>query len=171
LIGHRCKCSDVCSRVVLISRGLDGFLRFALCGFQRSDTFPLAIQPNTCRFFERVTMAAGIHLFPFRTEKLSPPALMVLRGRLRGRVGRRPFFLLGASRRAARFALTGSACQHFIISARFGPSALAFRFLAVPLWADDTQAKFSVCVGLVPVWGCLGVHFPCANFRVGILFE
>jgi hypothetical protein len=25
LIGHRCKCSDVCSRVVLIGRGLDGF--------------------------------------------------------------------------------------------------------------------------------------------------
>ncbi len=47
----------------------------------------------TCRFFERVTMAAGIHLFPFRTEKLSPPAPMVLRGRLRGRVGRRPFSL------------------------------------------------------------------------------
>ena len=42
---------------------------------------------------ERVTTAAGIHLFPFRTEKLSPPAPMVLRGRLRGRVGRRPFFL------------------------------------------------------------------------------
>jgi hypothetical protein len=52
------------------------------------------LQQNTCRFLERVTMAAGIHLFPFRTEKLSPPAPMVLRGRLRGRVGRRPFLLL-----------------------------------------------------------------------------
>jgi hypothetical protein len=31
-----------------------------------------------------VTMAAGIHLFPFRTEKLSPPAPMVLRGLLVG---------------------------------------------------------------------------------------
>jgi hypothetical protein len=41
----------------------------------------------------RVTIAAGIHLFPFRTEKLSLPAPMVLRGRLRGRVGRRPFFI------------------------------------------------------------------------------
>src|SRR5918998_4274943 len=46
----------------------------------------------TSRFLERVTTAAGIHLFPFRTENLSPPAPMVLRGRLRGRVGRRPFF-------------------------------------------------------------------------------
>ncbi len=30
--------------------------------------------------FERATMAVGIHLFPFRTEKLSPPAPMVLQG-------------------------------------------------------------------------------------------
>ena len=29
----------------------------------------------------QVVMAAGIHLFPFRTEKLSPPAPMVLRKR------------------------------------------------------------------------------------------
>src|SRR3712207_6607622 len=50
------------------------------------------LQKNTCRFLARVTTAAGIHLFPFRTEKLSPPAPMVLRGRLRGRVGRRPSF-------------------------------------------------------------------------------
>ncbi len=50
-----------------------------------------ALQPNIS-FFERVTIAAGIHLFPFRTEKLSPPAPMVLQGRLCGRVGRRPFF-------------------------------------------------------------------------------
>jgi hypothetical protein len=27
-----------------------------------------------------VTIAEGKHLFPFRTQKLSPPALMVLRG-------------------------------------------------------------------------------------------
>ena len=36
-----------------------------------------------------VAMAEGKHLFPFRTEKLSPPAPMVLHGRLCGRVGRR----------------------------------------------------------------------------------
>src|SRR4029077_16406926 len=35
-------------------------------------------------------IAAGIHLFPFRTEKLSPPAPMVLGGQARGGVGRRP---------------------------------------------------------------------------------
>jgi hypothetical protein len=34
-------------------------------------------------------IAAGRHLFPFRTEKLSPPAPMVLGGKPPGRVGRR----------------------------------------------------------------------------------
>src|SRR5205085_5748966 len=37
-----------------------------------------------------VAMAEGFHLFPFRTEKLSPPAPMVLPGKPGGRVGRRP---------------------------------------------------------------------------------
>ena len=34
-------------------------------------------------------IAAGVHLFPFRTEQLSPPAPMVLGGQPPGRVGRR----------------------------------------------------------------------------------
>ena len=34
-------------------------------------------------------IAAGVHLFPFRTEKLSPPAPMVLGAQAPGRVGRR----------------------------------------------------------------------------------
>src|SRR6266508_6017476 len=46
-------------------------------------------------------IAAGVHLFPFRTEKLSPPAPMVLGGQPPGRVGRRRLFL----RRAAAAAL------------------------------------------------------------------
>src|SRR6187200_2835400 len=36
-----------------------------------------------------VVIAAGVHLFPFRTEQLSPPAPMVLGGQPPGRVGRR----------------------------------------------------------------------------------
>ena len=36
-----------------------------------------------------VVIATGFHLFPFRTEKLSPPAPMVLH--TRGRVGYRHF--------------------------------------------------------------------------------
>ena len=71
---------------------------------------------NICRLFERVTMAAGIHLFPFRTEKLSPPAPMVLRGRLRGRVGRRPFFMLGAGGGTLR--PSGFACRLLLLVLR-----------------------------------------------------
>ena len=40
--------------------------------------------------FFMVVTAPGFHLFPFRTEKLSPTAPMVLH--TRGRVGRRHFF-------------------------------------------------------------------------------
>ena len=39
----------------------------------------------------QVTTAPGFHLFPFRTEKLSPVTPMVLRNS--GRVGSRRFFL------------------------------------------------------------------------------
>ena len=38
----------------------------------------------------QVVIVAGFHLFPFRTEKLSLPAPMVLH--TRGRVGSRRFF-------------------------------------------------------------------------------
>ena len=41
-----------------------------------------------------VAMARGKHLFPFRTEPLSPSAPMVLGSQGPGRVGRRRFFLI-----------------------------------------------------------------------------
>src|SRR5262245_64855282 len=61
-------------------------------------------------------IAAGVHLFPFRTEKLSPPAPMVLGGQPPGRVGRRRITLtkpaMGRLRsfwsRCCAFAPTGS---------------------------------------------------------------
>ena len=40
-----------------------------------------------------VAMARGKHLFPFRTEQLSPSAPMVLGPQGPGRVGRRRFFI------------------------------------------------------------------------------
>ena len=46
-----------------------------------------------CAFDSLAVIATGIHLFPFRTEKLSPFAPMVLGGQPPGRVGRRQFFL------------------------------------------------------------------------------
>ena len=70
-----------------MGRGLDGFLfdirALALCGFEGprgavSRRFPVA-------------MARGKHLFPFRTEPLSPSAPMVLGPQGPGRVGRRRF--------------------------------------------------------------------------------
>src|SRR4051812_50229661 len=46
-------------------------------------------------------IAAGVHLFPFRTEKLSPPAPMVLGGQPPGRVGRRRITLTKAGQKPA----------------------------------------------------------------------
>ena len=68
-----------------MGRGLDGLIsRFfgRLCSFEGPlglEQFPVAI-------------AWGKHLFPFRTEQLSPTAPMVLGLRGPGRVGRRRFF-------------------------------------------------------------------------------
>src|SRR3954453_8149259 len=50
-----------------------------------------------------VAIARGKHLFPFRTEKLSPSAPMVLGPQGPGRVGRRRFFIEGSPRGAALF--------------------------------------------------------------------
>ena len=79
-----------------MGRGLDGFFdaRVALCSFEGpgeavSHRFPVAL-------------ARGKHLFPFRTEKLSPSAPMVLGPRGPGRVGRRRFFYAGRLRAARR---------------------------------------------------------------------
>src|SRR5690242_17853975 len=81
-IGGRCKVREGFSRPVLISREAwpvliskctDGCLRLV----------SIVIQVG-------VAMAEGSHLFPFRTEKLSPPAPMVLPGKPGGRVGCRP---------------------------------------------------------------------------------
>ena len=45
----------------------------------------LAREPSTIS----AVIASGVHLFPFRTEKLSPIAPMVLGAQAPGRVGRR----------------------------------------------------------------------------------
>ncbi len=78
-----------------MGRGLDGYISFALrrttpqalmwllCGFEGSGGGVLSPVP--------VAMARGKHLFPFRTEKLSLSAPMVLGSQGPGRVGRRRF--------------------------------------------------------------------------------
>jgi hypothetical protein len=50
---------------------------------------PLHLRMRTLDNRFSVAIAVGSHPFPFRTRKLSPPAPMVLGGRLPGRVGRR----------------------------------------------------------------------------------
>src|SRR5205085_10150464 len=84
LIGGTCKHSNVFSGPVLIARGLDLNSQSSLWSFEGAHAYdgaaPLTIS---------AVIAAGVHLFPFRTEKLSPPAPMVLGGQPPGRVGRR----------------------------------------------------------------------------------
>src|SRR5687767_14022702 len=111
-------------------------------------------------------MAAGIHLFPFRTEKLSPPAPMVLRGRLRGRVGRRPLFMLGASRLAARFGLRLSARSSLrlplVSTLRLTPSLVSTALRAL----SGVRVERSRCVPrgrLRPSLGALDVNCGDAN--------
>ena len=80
-----------------MGRGLDGFfviLAVALCSFEGPGGRGLSPFP--------VALARGKHLFPFRTEQLSPSAPMVLGPQGPGRVGRRRFFLNTGRPRAAR---------------------------------------------------------------------
>src|SRR5688500_18749822 len=97
-----CKRSNALSRPVLMVRGLDGFFDLSLLveGLR-----PVGGRPCNAVFklrrgrgrafgsprFRRVSVviARGLHLFPFRTEQLSPSAPMVLGPRGPGRVGRR----------------------------------------------------------------------------------
>ena len=96
LIGYRWKYSDVWSRVVLIARSLPQFF-FIICLPQKvqSECFFLptlskkySLFPNGEKTIKVVGgYSEGVHLFPFRTEKLSSSALMVLP--YGGRVSRR----------------------------------------------------------------------------------
>src|SRR6266702_981023 len=87
-IGGRCKVRKDFSRPVLISRAAWPVLLLKSFGGLPASRISVVE-------FIGVATAEGSHLFPFRTEKLSPPAPMVLPGKPGGRVGRRPFFLRG----------------------------------------------------------------------------
>src|SRR4051812_42609140 len=84
-----------------MGRGLDGYIfgtrSLAGCAVLKArgpDKFPVAI-------------AWGKHLFPFRTEQLSPTAPMVLGPKGPGRVGRRRFFIRGPARRGGSSSFWG----------------------------------------------------------------
>ena len=59
------------------------------CLLEARDKSPELPEKQLCRYVKIImaVIAPGFHLFPFRTEKLSPSAPMVLQ--TRGRVGRR----------------------------------------------------------------------------------
>ncbi len=96
-----------------MTRGLDFEHRESLWSFEGARNGALRCEGLRDNESFPAAIAAGRHLFPFRTEKLSPPAPMVLGGRPPGRVGRRrdsdrqgrskrPFFFLGGRRRPSR---------------------------------------------------------------------
>src|SRR4030088_2427305 len=66
----------------------------ALCSFEGPGGRGLSPFP--------VALARGKHLFPFRTEPLSPSAPMVLGSQGPGRVGRRRFFFTSSRRATMR---------------------------------------------------------------------
>src|SRR5438552_17445694 len=92
-IGGRCKAREGFSRPVLISREA-----WPVLILKCSDDCPRLV---SIVIRVGVAMAEGSHFFPFRTEKLSPPAPMVLPGKPGGRVGRCPINSCEKPRRAA----------------------------------------------------------------------
>ena len=72
-IGYRWKCSNAWSRVVLIARKL---LECRKRSFKRALQFMVSLPSLSLRNAGGYSERA--HLFPFRTEKLSLSALMVL---------------------------------------------------------------------------------------------
>src|SRR5438093_2382355 len=80
-------------------RGLDGIYFFLAC-------VQFSSLAGAWSRLISVAIARGKHLFPFRTEPLSPSAPMVLGGQPPGRVGRRR--LLRSRPRGGFFSFSGS---------------------------------------------------------------
>lgn len=97
LIGRVCKRSNALSLPILIGRRLVRSLERLYTGHEkRKKCFEMILGLYCAVVSVReghsaipVTKAKGIHLFSFRTQKLSPSALMVLGWTRPGRVGRR----------------------------------------------------------------------------------
>src|SRR5437764_5044967 len=106
-----------------MGRGLDGYL---ISVHWRCVVLKARERRGLYRF--PVAMARGKHLFPFRTEPLSPSAPMVLGSQGPGRVGRRRFFL------AALAALVTVCGRRTVVpvGARRAAQCVDARRLAVP---------------------------------------
>src|SRR5258708_22484554 len=91
-------------------------------------------------------MAEGSHPFPFRTRPLRPPALMVLQGRLGGRVGRcRDFFV-------STYRASGFDPEAFRVSGRTIPPTIVAPASRVPARGERIDDVHTVGdeVGLEP---------------------
>ena len=82
MIGRECKYSNVFSGPILICRGLD--LRSKPNLKKNSSVEVLRVQPQKQN--NPVVMAKGIHLFPSRTQSLSPYTSKVLGWKRPGRI-------------------------------------------------------------------------------------
>jgi hypothetical protein len=154
-----------------MGRGLDGFLYLpfgqaipavALCSFEGpggvvSRPFPVAL-------------ARGKHLFPFRTEQLSPSAPMVLGPQGPGRVGRRRFTFdvtRAASGRPVVLPMPGAwssprRCAGLLPAPR-ASSALARGLLGPPAGPRRVLVVRAVDGGDADVWSCLRLPGPAAR--------
>ena len=103
MIGHRCKRGNAFSRVILITRLAFTLYFCVLYTLSNRGTHSDVFQASAM-----VAIAAGPHLFPSRTQQLSPLAPMVLHGQLCGRVGHRHrwrlFFFVPVFARILQFA-------------------------------------------------------------------
>src|SRR5580704_14814579 len=98
-------------------RGLTDFFdqggtRVALCSFEGPGRLVSRLFP--------VALARGKHLFPFRTEQLSPSAPMVLGPQGPGRVGRRRFCESRAALGRPVVSPGGARALHALIPSRRG---------------------------------------------------
>src|SRR4051794_37123217 len=133
-------------------RGLDGFFDslVALCGFEGHR------EGGISRQFP-VVMARGKHLFPFRTEQLSPSAPMVLGPQGPGRVGRRRFNQQRAAQTGGSFSLRSEPPRRRR-SDRCGPRRYARpRCLQAPVRPAPVSAAPACGVLGRPLWA-RGAH-------------
>ena len=81
LIGCKCKCGDTFSLAILIGRGLDQVIlvhKSILVQFNVCTSKEVLENGNVLK--KSVLLAMRIHLFPFRTQKLSSSVSKILGG-------------------------------------------------------------------------------------------
>ena len=114
----------------------------------------LKVEPEVTKRFP-VAMAKGSHLFPFRTQKLSPSAPMVLGWTRPGRVGRR-----------RNLFLSSSMAEHSAVNRRVVGSSPTWGAIKKPLKPPMVSAVSFLAQGLL-----LGLKGAVFGFFVPNLFR